>query len=447
MSNPHLRAWRRMRRHRRREEGAWRGLAAWLPVLAVGGCSFLVQRVFYAWLPNPDLLAMGVEGLSFRLGLLGCGAMSLHTYTALVRGPDRDILDPHPVDPAKLLPYLLARTAWERLPLAAALVAALAPVAAAGHPLAFALGGLVAVGGWLVGLLVGFPIHLGSVWAAESPALAGLLEALRGDNPRLQAALIYAPGVVLGVGGIAVALAADGAESVLNGHLGSSAWLLAPAVLGGLAWAPAAGLARAYHHRTTTLLAEIDARYASVQAEDDDHAVYLEWTVRFVPAGLRRELLKELRHGWRGLRSWVTGAWGAGVATALVGWSGDADAPAQATAVGGAALLLIGGVALRLASRDPDWLDRALPVEPARRGTARAIAVFGWMQGVVIPTAAAVAVRHGSAAAAGVTFSLEAVALALVVLGATCSRLRARGWAPYLVGGLLGWASIVGGVA
>ncbi len=436
-----------MRRHRRGVDGPLVTLASWLPVLAVAGCSFLVKPVFFSWLEEPELLGVGVEGLSLRLALLGCGAMSLHSYTALVRGPDRDVLAPHPVDPALLLPYLLRRTALERLPLACALVTALTPIAAEGHVEAFALGGLVGLGGWLAGLCVGFPIHLASVWAAESPALAGLLEALRGDNPRLQAALIYAPGVVLAVGGVAIVLAASGARAVIEGDPLGLVRVGAPILWSAVAWVPAGGLARTYHHRTTTLLAEIDARYASVDVEDDERAVYLEWLVRFAPKSLQRELLKELRHGWRGLRTWVTGAWGAGVATALVGWSGRDDAPAQAVAVGGAALLLIGAVGLRLAATDPGWLGQALPVPSAQRGAARALAVLGWMQGVILPTLAAVGLRHGSDDALMVFGALEGVAVVLTSLSAVCSRAPARGWAPYLVGGLLGWATIVGGLA
>ena len=60
----------------------------------------------------------------------------------------------------------------------------------------------LAAGGWGAGLLMGFPVHLGAVWAAESPGLAGLFNLIRGQNPQLQAALLYAPGAALALGAV-----------------------------------------------------------------------------------------------------------------------------------------------------------------------------------------------------------------------------------------------------
>ena len=392
-------------------------------------------------------VSTGMAGLSLRLGWLLCGAMSLHTYSALVRSPERPILDPHPARPSALLSYLLLRTAREQagLPLAAAVVTW--PVLAAGHSEAWLLGVAVVAGGWLVGLLVGFPIHLASVWAAESPALAGVLEALRGDNPRLQAALIYAPGFVLALGGTAVYFSAEGMRLVLEGN-SALAWLLGvPVVLGALAWLAVPALAHRYHFRTTLLLGEIDAMYAGLEDPEDAQWVYLQWTLRGIPGGLHPTLLRELRHGWRGVRGWITGAWGAGLLAGLVAWTDSPLGLARALGVGGAALVIFGGVALRLAVRDPLWLDTWLEVPARTRVLSRWIAVSGWLQGVVLPPVAALAIRQGLGPGLTLLGLLEGLALSLALGATLSSSWRARGWLAYLPAALLAWAGVVGGIA
>jgi len=388
-------------------------------------------------------LAVGVTGLALRLGLVCCAAMAIFSYGALVRGEDRPVLDPHPVDPGKLLPYLLLRAGSERWswPLAVSLLAW--PLVYYGQPVAFAMIVAVCFGGWLVGLTLGFPTYLAAIWAAESPSLAMVFELIRGTNPRLQAALIYAPGAVLAVGGLGVYAAASGAGLVVAGQPAGAALLAVPLVLSALAWLPTPALARAYHFRTTTLLAEVDGMYAGMEDPEEAQRVYLDWAVKFAPADTRSELLKELRHGWRGLRSWVTGAWGAGLVGAVAGWSSDPAAPERAALVAGAGMVLVGAVAVRLSATDPLWLDRSLPVPSGRRLLARGIAVFGWLQGAIVPVAAVVGVRQGGAVF-GVVLLLEGAALLVAALGAASSRLRARGMVPYVAMAALLWAGLAG---
>ncbi len=440
--NPHLKAWRRSRAHRRRVEGP--RLGALLPLIAALAAGWMARTALLGFLVDPRLVPEGVAGLAARLGLICCGAMSLYSYSALVRGEDRPVLDPHPVDPGQLLPYLAIKVAAERwsLPIGVALLAL--PLVWFGQPLAWLLILAVCYGGWFVGLLVGFPIYLGAIWAAESPSLALFFELLRGDNPRLQAALIYAPGAVLMLGGVGVWQGAAGAGQVLAGEPLAGLKLLLPFVLGIVAWLPAASLGRAYHFRATTLLAEIDAMYAGTEDPEEARRVYLDWAVKFLPAGLRSEVTKELRHGWRGLRSWITGAWGAGVVAALAGWSADPAAPSRAGLVAGAGLVLVGAVAVRLAATDPLWLEQALPVPPGRRLAARALAVFGWLQGAILLPTVAVAIRQGGPAAGGLLASLEVEALVIALIGAGMSRLRARGMFPYVALAALVWAGAAG---
>ncbi|MCP4809050.1 MAG: hypothetical protein GY884_27255 [Proteobacteria bacterium] len=399
----------------------------------------LVEPVFMGFLES-GRMGQGVAGLGLRLGLLACGAMSLATYTALVRGPERAVLDPHPADAGALLRYLVIRTGWERLGWIVAAAALVLPVLRV-DPLAWALTVWVAAMGWLIGLCGGFPVHLGSVWAAESPALAGVMNLLRGNNPRLQAALIYGPGVAFGLGAVGVWTAATGAELVLSGQAIGWAWLAAPLGVALVTWLPGPGLARAYHFRTTLLLAEIDAAYAGQEDPAESLRVYLDWTVRFAPAPLRLELLNELRHGWRGLRSWITGAWGLGGLSALSGWSVAPEALPRTLLIGGAAVVFTGVVAIRLEMTDPLWLDHALPRRLGRKLGGRLLAVFLWLQGAVIPGVLALGIRQG-AVAAGVLGWLELLALVIAATATGASRLRGRGLPPYLLTGLLLWAGL-----
>ncbi len=236
MSNPHLRAWRRRRAHRRAVEGP--ALGGLVPAAAVLAAGWMARTALLGFLATPGAVAEGCVGLALRLGLLCCGAMSIASYGALVRGTDRAVLDPHPVDPGRLLPALLLQTAAARWawPLAAAALAW--PLLIYGQAPAWGLILAVCTGGWFTGLMLGFPVYLAAIWAAESPGLALVFELLRGDNPRLQAALIYAPGAVLGLGGLAVYAAAAGAGMLLSGRTAGAPLLAAPLVLGAVAWLP-----------------------------------------------------------------------------------------------------------------------------------------------------------------------------------------------------------------
>lgn len=448
MQNPYVRAWRQRRSNQRRESGWLQALQGWLPVLALGAAGPVIRPVFMAWLEDEGSVPMGVAGLSLRLGMLLAGAMSLGTYSALVRGPERAILDPFPAHPRALIRYLAKRTAWERASLPVGAAALLLPILLAGYPLAWLLASIVAVGGWFVGLMAGFTVHLGSVWAAESPALGGILNLIRGQNPQLQAALIYGPGVALGVGTAAVFGASEGARLVLMGQPLGALLLVIPLVVGLVAFLPAGGLAERYHFRTTLILAEIDAAYA-VEERDPEEArrVYLEWLVRLLPQRLHLEFLKELRHGWRGLRSWLTGAWGLGILCLISAWSSEPSSWGRSLAIALAALVAIACVGLRLSTTDPLWLDQTLPQKRSLRLSARALAIFAWLQGVILPPTIALVLRQGGGAALSFLGITEAAALALCIASACFSPLRSRGWVPYLLSGLLLWGGLVGGFA
>lgn len=446
VTNPHLLAWRRQVGNRRRVEG-WSAAAGTLAALGlVVAAGPVLRPVLFGFLEVADAVPEGVGAVAMRLGVVNCGAMALFTYGAAVRTEDRRVLDLHPMRPEALTAYVLLRTAADRLPWLVASALVLLPVLLEGHVAAWALGAGVAAGGWLAGLGLGLPVNLGAVRAADAPALQGFLDAVRGSNPRAQAALLYAPGVVLAVGGLAVGLAADGATAVLRGHP-AEAWRLGVPVLAGVV-----GLALSRRAVTlawvqaTPLLAEIDAAWLRVDDPEEARRVALEGAVRWLSPNLRPLVLKELRHGWRGHRGWISGAWGLGAVAALAAWSGDVGAVARAGALGTAGLVLVGGVGVRLATADPVWLDTWLELRGPRPLLARALAVFGWAQAVVAPATLAAAVRHGVGASLGLFGGLELAAVLMAVLAAAVGPLRGRGWSAYVPAGLAIWTLLTLGV-
>ena len=407
---------------------------------AFGVATPLVRDSLLAFLDGGNLAA-GVDGIASRLGWLVAGAMALHTYSDLVRSPERAVLDPHPVKAAALLSAVAEGTARARLYLPIGCALLLLPIAVDGHVVAW-LGAVgVVFGAWLCSLGVGFTVHLAAVWAAYSPGLARVLDAIRGDNPRLQAALIYAPGAVLGVVGLAVALASAGLQLALGGWTPGWVLLALPPLLGAVGWAMAAPLGRAWYVRATALLAEIDGLYAVADGEtaaEEARHVYLDWLARGRP-----EMLRTLRAGWRAHRGWAMGAWGLGLVGLSAAWNADPVALDRTLVVSGAAVALMGALPGRLSSGDPAWLDQALGVEPFAVFRARAAATFLYAQGAILPPSLALVVRHGLAALP-VFLALQLVAAAAGGAGAlTAWRWRAR--APYVYGSvaLVGWAVLV----
>ena len=431
-SNPYARADERQRRARRRVEG-WSALAGWLPLVGALAALPLLRGGFYGFLDGSEAVVRdGIGGMTARVGLALAAGLSLGTYDEVVRGPDRGVVDLHPLHASLWLRARIASVARSRFRwflLASVLLVPLWP-----RIDAIALCALVLAGAWIAGIGAGLGVNLAAPRLAMEPALAGVFDAIRGENPRLQAALLYAPGVALALFGSATLAGSWGATEVLLGHAAGWAGLTAPFAVGALGIVLAARNAPSME-RLPALLGEIEAAWAAAESPEEARAVYLEWTVRMVPEALRRDLRRELRHLWRGLRPWVTGSWGLAVLALLAGWTDEAAGRARLAWVGGAALLALGFAGVRLAATDPAWLDDLLP--SSRRLPARVLAVFLVMQVVVLPANAALLVRQGTTA----LLPLEGAALGLAVLGAISgARLRGHGGLVYLPAGILVWA-------
>jgi hypothetical protein len=445
VTNPHISAWRVQARRQAQLEGPLRRMGGLVVLVTIGAAAPVVTPVFFGFLGRPEALAAGVAGIGLRLGLVLCGAMALATYSALVRSPERAILDPHPVEPAALLRYLLLRTAVERFGWVLGAAVFLLPLLIAGEFLGWCLATAVAAGGWAVGLLSGFSVHLAAIWVAESPSLAWVLELIRGQNPRLQAALIYAPGAALGLGGVTVWAASLGAAGVLAGRPDLGFLLLVPLGVGAIAWSFAGGLGRAWYHRATTLLGEIDAAYQGQEDPEEAKTVYLEWAIRGLPPALRLRALRELRAGWRAHRSWLTGAWGLGAVAAVSAWSTSDVAGARAAAVASAGMVVVAAVSFRLQSESPEWLDAWLGLSARQVRSARGLAVLGWLQGLVVLPVLALAIRQGWAASLRLAIVLELTGLALAIVASGTSGWRRWGWAAYLPLAIVIWATSAAG--
>lgn len=411
--NPYRRAFARAR--------ASAGFDA-VPLLSVLGGALAAGLVrdevfdFAVGLPTQTAMsAAAAAGLVGRIGLLLGAGLTLGTFDVVVRGPDRAVLDTHPLLPGPWYSSRITESARVRMPWLLAALGALWPL---GDVRAIVLCGFVLAGAWFAGLGIGIGVNLAAPGIGLNPRFTGVLDAIRGVNPRLQAALLYAPGAALSIAGIGILAGASGLEHALRGSL--SPLLLAPWALGavgillGRRAAPDAA-------RLPALLGEIDAAYAFADAPDEAKRVYLQWAVRFVPAAIQVHLLRELRHIWRAQRGWATGAWGLALVAAAAGWAGQLWA-----AVG--LVTVVAGLGVRLTSEDPAWIAESLGVSRGRVRAARAIAVAGVAAPVAIAGGLATALQRGAGALPAV------LALVLVSLIAPAAAVRAgRAYVPLAI--------------
>lgn len=390
----------------------------------------LFQPVFLHFLgKDPD--GEGLFGVLVRLVLVLVGVAAIDTYGALIRSDGRGILGLLPVDAGEVaieeLRDLVRARAW--LPVAAAiLLLPLVPTLGWG---VWAASGALAVGAWLCGLTVSAAVHLLAISAAENPSFAGILDLLRGSNPREQAAFLWAPGLALALASLPAALAAEGVRRMALGDAAAAASVALPPLVAVLALGRVPRLARSGWFRATAVLADIDARYAMVEEQEEATAAYMDWLVRFLPEGAGRYALKDLRHGWRARRSWISAMWGVGIVAGLAAWSGDPAAPTRGLALAVIGIWLTAAIGVILERDEPPFLRIWLPQHPTAQRSARWLVLFAWLQPAVWVPSAVVALRHDLSEAAvffGATLLAAGLASA-VSLG--CSLLRERGLLAY----------------
>jgi hypothetical protein len=406
----------------------------------------LVRRLFLGFLDGPAVdWAESVAQIVLRAQIVVVGWIALDVYGTVVRGTDRDVLALLPVDAAQvvrtsLLSVLVAR--WWLVP-GAAIV--LLPVATAGDPEVW-VAATVAVGGaFVAGLLVSAPVFLLAVFVAEDPRFAGLLDLVRGHNPRAQAAFLYAPGLVLlGVGALLVP--SSGAVPFAAERPVAALTLLAPIVPGLFAVGFVPHLSRRAWLRASVVVSEIDARYAALADPEEARRVYLDWIVRWLPAPVGRWVLADLRHGWRARRALVTGAWLLGLVAFAVGWTSDPDGPSRVRVVVVLATFLVAANGVLLARDEPRFLQVWLPRGPEAI-FARWAVLAAWVAPVALLGAAACALRasladSGAVLAVGIAAAAPAVGLSFV-----CGTWRDRGLALYAPAAAVCAVALAGAVA
>ena len=418
-------------------------LAPWGVVVVAGASLPLLRETFYGFLGVTASAAvpLGAGSVAARLGLALAALAAFQSYSVLVRGEDRGVVDLHPLLPRLWVTARAGVLLRALLPWMVAAVVLLAPLATV-SPAAFLATAVATTGSTLAGAAIGAGVNLTAPRIALDPRWAPVLDAIRGHNPRMQAALIWAPGVALSLAGSAALAASSGVTLMLDGRALGAVLLAVPFVSAaiGARWAlsGAPGIVR-----LPALLGEIEAAWSQVDMAEDHHAVYLEWTIRHAPPRLRRDTLRELRHVWRGLRTWATGSWALAFASGLAAWTPGTDGIDRWRTLTLGALVVMGFIGVRLAATDPSWLQETLGLRRTPVATARLLALLLLMQPVLLTGAATLGIRHGVGALAGV-IRMELAALVLAALGAVTGEVaRARGAWVYVPAALLVW--VIGG--
>jgi hypothetical protein len=411
-----------------------------LPLVVAAAAVPLLQPVFLGFLQLPQSAwSEGFAQVLLRACILIIGWLALDLYSGIVRGPERAVLAQWPVEPAQVVAFVVLKTAaqrWWMLP-AAALV--LSPVAFAGDAARWAVGCCVLLGAWLMALTTGAAVLLGAIAASEDERVAPLLDLMRGNNPRAQAAFLYAPGLVLGLVGAVTVQAAFAVDGALIAQPVAVVRLALPVVVAAVAWSVVPGLARLRWFDGTAVLAEIDARYSSLEEPEEALRVYLDGLVRFLPGRVRLYALKDLRNGWRARRTLITSAWLIGLCGAAASWTSSVEGVSRAGVVVIFGILLVASLGAAMEADEPEFLRRVLPADTSARRVARAFVVAAWVQPCLWPAVLGVWVRQGGEAAlllSGVGFAVTGGAIGLVIGSLALPRWALAVYAPVaLVGG------------
>ena len=371
MSNPY---WTLVKKERKRSEKTWANVV--LLVVAIALAPFSKDTLLY-FLENPSQAIAGIEGLAFRLSALVGAAVALTSYQQIIRTSEREVLGSHPVQP-KLWFSALFRKTFLHTWIWPWICSALAwPMLLHNLYAEFGLLCLVNLIGWLSMLCIGYLVHLGSVWVARSEISAPLLDAIRGNNPREQAAFIYAPGFALFFCGLLMMLCSFSIDGVLQRHPPAFGFFVLPLLVGVIALFFAHRLSESQLVPASAVLAEVDARWATLDEAQHESAVYLEWL-----ANDRKELLRALRQGWRGLRIWPMGIWGFGLFAFVSALGSDLEVAMFFSSLGAVGGCTIGVV---LSRYNPIWLDEQLNVQGRELFWARFWVCLLYAQGAIVP--------------------------------------------------------------
>lgn len=351
---------------------------SWNPIFILIGViisTIVIKPIFLElWKAN---LGENLESILFRLSALITSAMALRTYSSIVRSSDHSIISIHPILGKAFLWSSLEETVRNTWIWWVGSAIFLTPLIELGHYLAYGLAVLLLVGAWIGGIGTGYCINLGSIWIARSPRCYTILDMVRGQNPREQAAFIYAPGVALVIVGLALAFGAGGLRAVLAGMNIWGIFLLLPYLLGVAGFILALRLVEEELLRVGSILVDIDAHWHSVEEGEEPNAVYLDWL-----ANGRPELLRALRAGWREYRLYPLLSWGVGSLAGLMIWTGKLSEGLWLSTLG---MVGLGSLSWQLQKTDPRWLDLALGVNDSKVRIARFQLLFAYGAGIWLP--------------------------------------------------------------
>lgn len=334
---------------RKRKRESSERLFLWTKIVLVVVVSILLREPLSIYLLTNT--ANRLDQLLFRTGAVLVAITALQTYTDVVRHPERLIFGVHPIRAR----WFLTSVSIQQL-LNSFLYVLLSLGIWSGVSMTW-LSWIAAyvLSTWLGGIGIGYAVHLGSVWAAKAPVMSGVLDSIRGSNPREQAAFIYAPGVALAFMGVGLIFGAGATRLAIEGRMGFAAWILAPVVIGIAGWMLALRLAETHLIRASMILSDIDAHWGVVEEAEDEGAVYLDWLAKD-----NAHRLRILRQSWR-LHRWVTiGLWTLGGVVALIQWLGD---DFQVLLASGLVATTFTVFPTKLLKQEPQWLQWSLGIE------------------------------------------------------------------------------------
>lgn len=334
-------------RKRQREPAA--RIVWWTKFALVFVVSMLLREPLSVYLASNT--ASRLDQLLFRTGAVLVAITALQTYTDVVRHPERFIFGVHPIRARLFLRSVSIQQLFN-----SSLYVLLSLGIWSGVSTDWLSWIVVYVlSAWLGGIGAGYAVHLGSVWAAKAPAMNGVLDAIRGANPREQAAFIYAPGAALALMGMGLIFGAGATRLSIEGQMNFAAWILAPLVIGCIGWMTALRLAEEHLIRAGMILSDIDAHWGVVEESEDEGSVYLDWLAKDNPHRLRL-----LRQSWR-LHRWVTvGLWIMGSVVALMQWLGDDFEVILASGFVATAFVVF---PMKLLQHEPQWLQWSLGID------------------------------------------------------------------------------------
>ncbi len=321
----------------------------------------------------------------FRYSIVLSAITSLICYQDIIRDPLRSILDPHPIRGEHHFYFaLLQNTASKTLPYVLSISGLFWPILIHKPELTNMFIGMVVsfFSVWISSIFVGYAICLGAISVTKNPKAQPYLDAIRGSNPREQAAFLYVPGASLFCMGICVSFSSTALGYLLQSKGGVAMWfwVTCPLGLGMIAFFAAKSWMNEFYAYGSLVRNDIDAQWNILDEqnkEGEDTLVYLEFLAKNRP-----ELRRNLRQGWREFRVWSVFAWLVGCIAAFYLWRDQSDVALQFSLF---AVLWIAGLSTKLQNGDPSWLETQLTLPQFKIKTARAVVSFLYAQGVVIP--------------------------------------------------------------